>query len=240
VEKVSLVVKTFLFWLTIAGVLLLSSMGITLFSESKLERKSPEYYGLGPFRGMVCSYRWVQVMRMQRQFRFEEVDQLTERICNLQPYVEESWDYLAWNLAFNLFVEAGDSVEVQWRWLSRGLDHLDEGLFWNPQSYRLTLAKIITLHLRSEGRPEMLKRLDQKYGGSAMTLAAQLVGEMRLADIGDYTEVQWAILVYRRALEFDHAIEACNTAIKRFPSSRERFGEFRAILENEQLESRRK
>ena len=189
---------------------------------------------------MLCSYRWVEVLRQQSQFQYEEVSRLGQEICELQPYVEQSWNYLAWNMAFNLFIEAGESEDSQWMWLSRGLDHYDEGLRWNPQSKLLKLEKVVTIHLRSEGRPAMLKHLNDKYGGDAIAKAATWMRELHLGEKGEYVEVQWAIVVLRRAGCYDDAIETCSTAIQRFPKSRERFGEIKDILEKEKLESCRK
>ena len=214
----------------------------TYFAEKQWSHqrpKSPEYYALGPFRGMVCSYRWMEVSRQQSQFHYEEVNVLGKEICNLQPYVEESWNYLAWNMAFNLFIEAGESEEIQWTWLSRGIDHYDEGLQWNPQSKLLKLEKVLTIHLRSEGRPAMLKHLNERYG-DAIAYAAGLIKELNLGQKGEYVDIQWAIVVLRRAHFYDDAIETCSAAIQRFPNSRERFGEIRDILEKEKLESCRK
>jgi len=112
----------------------LSREMVAEFEEpSRLELESIGVHRiLGPLKGIVAGLAWVEVFRCQRAFLFEEVDRRTQWICALQPHVVDGWDYLSWNLAFNLYAEAGDGLEQKGKWLRRGLDQLDLGLSLNP------------------------------------------------------------------------------------------------------------
>lgn len=188
---------------------------------------------LGPLGGLVASYHWIDIQNSQLNYQYEEVAMLTERVCKLQPYVVESWDYLAWNLAFNLFVEAGESSEEKWKWLSMGLDQLEEALEFNPDDDRLEMAMAITVYLKYTGTESMRPKLTSRYGRDPMRVCVDWVEKTSTFKSGELSAVKMALGMYRDAGLIDEGIEICHQQIKRFPSLREVFTEYIAYFESE-------
>ncbi len=92
---------------------------------------------LGAFRGLIANALWMRAAEQQERGRFFEAVQLAEWIAKLQPRSPRVWQYLAWNLAYNVagcFTEPAD----RWRWVQRGIELIrDRGLVWNPRAPEL-------------------------------------------------------------------------------------------------------
>lgn len=92
---------------------------------------------LGAFRGLLANALWLRATAQQEQGRYFEAVQLAEWIAALQPRQPRVWQFLAWNLAYNIagcFTEPAD----RWRWVQRGLELLrDRALVINPRAPEL-------------------------------------------------------------------------------------------------------
>lgn len=188
---------------------------------------------MGPFKGMVAGLKWIDVYRSQRSYQYEEVDRLTREICHLQPYIVEGWDYLSWNLAFNLYVEAGEDWPSRLQWLKKGLDQLDLGLEYNPSDPLLLFSKATTLYLRGPHSEHTERFLLERFGRHHLLEAADLILQSGIIESGDFNQASMGVAILRDAQRFDEAIEACRALIKRFPGSAHKFSELLTILEIE-------
>jgi hypothetical protein len=192
-----------------------------------------EHKILGPLRGVVCAYRWTKVYEYQLQYRYEDVVDVTEGICRLQPHVVEAWDYLAWNLAFNLFVEAGENDDEKWLWLKRGFETLREGLLFNPSNPRLLLGEATTIYLKSQSAPAMYVRMEEWFSRSPKEEAVAAVLASKMLETGQFADVEMCLAILYWSDRDLEIVEACKLLVNRFPSSAKRFEEIVSIVEND-------
>lgn len=87
---------------------------------------------LGGFRSLAAEIIWWRADRLQREGRYGEQVQLATMLTNLQPHDPEVWNYVAWNLAYNVGARM-PTLEDRWPWVYGSIRMLrDEGLKWNP------------------------------------------------------------------------------------------------------------
>ena len=95
---------------------------------------------LGGFRGLVSDFLWLRVIQMQDQGRFDEIRLLGKLILDVQPRFTGVWQYMSWNLSYNLAYETSTPGE-RWRWIQLGIDLLaDEkvgGIVRNPGAWEI-------------------------------------------------------------------------------------------------------
>ena len=91
---------------------------------------------LGGFRGLACDLLWLRAQRAKDEGRFYESVALAGSITHIQPRFEQIWEYLAWDMAYNLAAEVDDS-SAKWAWFIAGVETNAEGCQRNPQGERL-------------------------------------------------------------------------------------------------------
>ncbi len=92
---------------------------------------------LGGFRGLLIDAVWLRAVKLQQNNKFWELYQLYNWMGQLEPRLEEIWDFNGWNMAYNLVAELQDS-EARWQWIQRAIEWLrDEGLKYNPRSGKI-------------------------------------------------------------------------------------------------------
>ena len=91
---------------------------------------------LGGFRGLACDLLWLRADSAKQEGRFYESVALFEAISRIQPRFEQPWQYMAWDLAYNLSHEVEDR-DAKWSWIVAGIDTNVRGIVRNPQSERL-------------------------------------------------------------------------------------------------------
>jgi hypothetical protein len=72
----------------------------------------------------------------KQEGRFYESVALFEAISRIQPRFEQPWQYMSWDLAYNLSHEVEDR-DAKWSWIVAGIDTNVRGIVRNPQSERL-------------------------------------------------------------------------------------------------------
>ena len=88
---------------------------------------------LGGFRGPYVAWLWVKAEEeKEKKVHFDLVDRYT-KIAMLQRDYPAVWQFLAWNMAYNLSVQ-WQSPERKYQWVRRGTEFLIEGNRWNPHS----------------------------------------------------------------------------------------------------------
>lgn len=91
---------------------------------------------LGGFRGLACDLLWMRAMSAKENRRFYESVALFQAIARVQPRFEQIWEYMSWDLAYNISVEVDDE-DGKWSWYLAGLDANVRGCRRNPESERL-------------------------------------------------------------------------------------------------------
>lgn len=91
---------------------------------------------LGGFRGLACDILWMRADAAKESGRFYESVALFEGISRIQPRFEQPWQFMAWDLAYNLSHEVEDR-RAKWAWILAGIRTGVRGCERNPQSERL-------------------------------------------------------------------------------------------------------
>ncbi|MBI3099704.1 MAG: hypothetical protein HYY93_15955 [Planctomycetes bacterium] len=98
-----------------------------------------EYLGtmlIGGFKPIAVDFLWMRCTTLEEQKQFQEIKTILSLISRLQPWSEQVWSYIAWNLAFNIAHQAA-TPEERWRWVSEGILTAKEGARRNPGSFKL-------------------------------------------------------------------------------------------------------
>jgi hypothetical protein len=91
---------------------------------------------LGGFRGLACDLLWMRGTAAKDNRRFYESVAIFQMISRIQPRFEQIWEYMAWDMAYNISVEVDDEGG-KWSWFLAGLDANVRGCRRNPGSERL-------------------------------------------------------------------------------------------------------
>jgi len=109
--------------------------------ESPIENAPPEYafaiQALGAFRGLITDIAFIRAERLKEEGRYYDAMQLAKWICTLQPHFPSVWEFLSWNMAWNISVTTF-TPEERWNWVYNGAKLLrDQGIPFNPGAINL-------------------------------------------------------------------------------------------------------
>ncbi|MHC5058303.1 MAG: hypothetical protein ACYTKD_26910 [Planctomycetota bacterium] len=95
---------------------------------------------LGGFRGLVSDFLWLRAIQMRDEGRFDEITLLCRLILDVQPRFTGVWQFMSWNLSYNLAYDTSTPGE-RWRWIQMGMDILadekDGGIVRNPGAWEI-------------------------------------------------------------------------------------------------------
>jgi hypothetical protein len=91
---------------------------------------------LGGFRGLACDLLWMRAQSAKDSGYFYESLALANSISRIQPRFEQIWEYMAWDMAYNIGHEVEDE-NGQWAWYLAGLEVNVRGIERNPEGERL-------------------------------------------------------------------------------------------------------
>ena len=91
---------------------------------------------LGGFRGLACDLLWMRATTAKENRRFFESVALFQAISRIQPRFEQIWEYMSWDMAYNIAVEVDDPAG-KFGWYLAGLDANVRGCRRNLGSERL-------------------------------------------------------------------------------------------------------
>lgn len=91
---------------------------------------------LGGFRGLASDLLWMRGLSAKDQGRFYESLALFETIVRIQPRFEQIWEYISWEVPYNIGREFEDE-DSKWSWFLAGARFNVRGIERNPQSERL-------------------------------------------------------------------------------------------------------
>jgi hypothetical protein len=114
---------------------------------------------LGGFRGLACDLLWMRANTAKDRGRYYESIALGKAIVQIQPRFEQIWEYLAWDMAYNIAAEVEDSAG-KWSWFLAGLDIDLTGIERNPQSERLVRHLAWMFHHKGDTFRDEIERTD--------------------------------------------------------------------------------
>ncbi|MCE9615416.1 MAG: hypothetical protein K8T26_14185 [Lentisphaerae bacterium] len=92
---------------------------------------------LGGFRGVLADLLWLHATSLQERGRYFDLVQLADWITKLEPRSTGTWEFQAWNMAYNVSAMMTDPAE-RWQWVQNGIRLLrEDGLRYNPRDARL-------------------------------------------------------------------------------------------------------
>ncbi|GMU80328.1 MAG: hypothetical protein AMXMBFR47_01990 [Planctomycetota bacterium] len=106
-----------------------------------LAQAPPEYalaiQALGAFRGLLTNLAFIRAEQYKMEGKYYDAMQLASWITKLQPRFVAVWEFLSWNMAWNISVTT-HTDEERWNWVYNGVKLVrDEGLRYNPHAVNL-------------------------------------------------------------------------------------------------------
>lgn len=106
-----------------------------------IESAPPEYafaiQAFGAFRGLLTNLAFIRAEQYKQEGKYYDAMQLASWITKLQPRFVSVWEFMAWNMAWNISVTTY-TPEERWNWVYNGAKLLrDEGLKYNPRAVNL-------------------------------------------------------------------------------------------------------
>ena len=114
----------------------------------------------GPLKGVLIGLWWVEIQKLQMNNQFLKIDSLTERISILNPYIPDVWEYLSWNMSFNISIEMRYQSDKESQWIFKGFDHLKKGLVYNPRSHLLHYSQAWMVYSKLKSQPKHKKTFE--------------------------------------------------------------------------------
>jgi len=88
----------------------------------------------GGLRAWAVNFFWIRSQELHQEQRYYDARQRAEWICALTPYHAGVWSFLAWEMAWNISVNA-HTPEERWNWVRHGMELLrDRAIPRNPQA----------------------------------------------------------------------------------------------------------
>lgn len=94
---------------------------------------------LGTFRGLAINILWERAETLKNDGKFHEAIELGKLITKLQPRYPKVWEWVSWNLAYNISA-ATHTPEERWIWVKSGIELLQRrggGIDANPNELAL-------------------------------------------------------------------------------------------------------
>ncbi len=106
-----------------------------------LESAPPEYafavQAFGAFRGLLTNIAFIRAEQYKSEGKFYDAMQLASWITKLQPRFIAVWEFMSWNMSWNISVTTY-TPEERWNWVYNGAKLLrDEGLRYNPRAVNM-------------------------------------------------------------------------------------------------------
>ena len=92
---------------------------------------------LGGFRGIAVDILWIRVQKLQREEKFFEIIPLSDMISKLQPHDRMIWEFISWNMSYNISVKFPNSREDRWKWVKSGIETNIKGIRRMPKNWKL-------------------------------------------------------------------------------------------------------
>lgn len=144
-------IRLFLFVaVLISGALLKAELPKSV--RQKLGKYAPVniLYSLGPAKSCFQTLGWMQMQRHEVEFRFFRAGRLASDLTMASPYNPYTWDFLAWNMGFNVAASVS-SEEEQYYWVQRAYDSLLEGVGVSARVHRLEFALCQLIYYKMNG-----------------------------------------------------------------------------------------
>lgn len=161
---------------------------------------------LGGFRGIAIDFLWLRAIRAKNDSRYYESVALYELISRVQPRFERVWEYMAWEMAYNIGHYV-DQHEDKWSWFLAGARANVRGIEVNPQSERLLRHAAWLFFHKGENYMELIERQD--WGPFLSAISERYAEAIPLPDAGkNLSNFALAEYFYRLSVHVDRAQKA--------------------------------
>lgn len=147
----------------------------------------------GPLRGIFINFAWHRIETLKNEGKFAEANDLAKFIVSLQPRFPGAWEFMAWNMAYNISVKT-NTQEERWYWVNNGLNLLrDEGIPNNPRSILLYKQLSWILSHKMGGRTDDMHWYYKRQFAEEweVVLGAPLRGRQLKEGVPDAPRNQW-------------------------------------------------
>ncbi|NRA39165.1 MAG: hypothetical protein HRU15_13555 [Planctomycetes bacterium] len=114
---------------------------------------------LGGFRGIAIDFLWLRAIRAKNDARYYESVALYELISRVQPRFERVWEYMAWEMAYNIGHYVDQDAD-KWSWFLAGARANVHGIEVNPQSERLLRHAAWLFFHKGENYMDLIEQQD--------------------------------------------------------------------------------
>jgi hypothetical protein len=81
-------------------------------------------------RGVAATVLWQRAEYYKREQYWDRYSASLNQIAKLQPHFVKVWDFLSWNLSYNISIEF-DDYRQRYAWVKKGIDYLQVGSKYN-------------------------------------------------------------------------------------------------------------
>ncbi|MFW5845304.1 MAG: hypothetical protein ACOCXJ_03665, partial [Planctomycetota bacterium] len=158
---------------------------------------------IGGFRGLATDLLWMRALGAKDEGRYYQSVALFGLISRLQPRFERVWEYMSWDMAYNIAHQM-DSDEARWAWYVAGVEAQAEGVRTNPQSPRL--MRYLAWLFQHRGERHM-RRVEAVAWDELLNPVLRPYGEDLLLEPGTtgHSVFQLAERCYRAAVRIEEA-----------------------------------
>jgi len=123
----------------------------------------------GAFRGLAIDYFWIRSQELKQDGKYYEALQLAETITTLQPKFPAVWDFMAWDMAWNISVGC-HTPEERWKWVHNGIKLLrDKGITRHNPNALVLYRSLSWIFLNKMG-----ERTDDMHGAYKMAWVSRM------------------------------------------------------------------
>lgn len=185
---------------------------------------------MGPVKGIVIDLWWIRLQQLERNYRFEEVVELTEAICFLQPFIPKVWEFTAWNLGFNLVAESVGERPRQVHFLKKAYQHLKKGLSYHPGHPELQFYMVWMIFMKTRPQQDFSGEWKEWLGKDPRDEAYELMSRLDPVASGDFDRSCFLVTLGKEAGRIREAENVLNQMGIKFSEQAGVIEEIRANL----------
>lgn len=171
---------------------------------------------LGGFRGLVADFLWLRAIQVQDEGRFDETTLLCKLILDMQPRFAGVWNFMSWNLAYNVAFESNTPPE-RWHWIREGLRLLEEeGIDRNRNSWEIPfdIGFLYYSRVSRRGHDPMYRHYQEKLA----PVPAWCADAFEFVDRGLWSDRRVRYRLYRRSFPAGKVTLGAASASGGFPT----------------------
>ncbi|MBI4833469.1 MAG: hypothetical protein HY811_01435 [Planctomycetes bacterium] len=152
---------------------------------------------LGGFKPLVIDYLWITADKLNQHHQYDELKSILNLTARLQPKVVDVWTFNAHAMAYNISLRLKSEAH-QWEWVNAGLEHLYDGLRWNPDNKDIMSSIGMIYYHRFPQDRIIMEKLEKLTGKSCYIIASEwfqkIVETLTARGDSKYEIEKWAMM----------------------------------------------